>query len=314
MSTVTSSRRDFWLIVGASLSWGTVGVANQAIYAHVATNALSLAFFRLLVAAPLFVLASRLLPGRLFQVKLRDLIIMLLMGVMQALYQASYSAAIAYAGVTVPTLVALCAAPIIVALFSTLVTRERLSILTLIALVGALIGTFLLVEARPHTNGGNVSLLGVLLALAAGAGYAGFILCGRLLTSSYHALHVNAVAFAAGAFLLLLLAVPTGLTLSYPLWAWLLLLYLGCVPTALAYGLFQIGMRSLSATIVSIVTLCEPLAAALLAWIFFHEELGPIGLLGAALLLGAMVLILLFPKEQPARDILPVQGEPVDPL
>lgn len=299
MSTATSSRRDFWLIVGAALSWGTVGVANQAIYAHVVTNALSLAFFRLLVAAPLFVLASRLLPSRRpFRVKLRDLVIMLLMGVMQALYQASYSAAIAYAGVTVPTLVTLCAAPIIVALFSTLVTRERLSLLTLIALVCALIGTFLLVEARPHTGGGSVSLLGVLFALCAGGGYAGFILCGRLLTSSYHPLHVNAVAFTMGALLLLVLALPTGLTLSYPLWAWLLLLYLGCVPTALAYGLFQIGMRSLSATVVSIVTLCEPLAAALLAWIFFHEELGLLGLLGAFVLLVAMALILLFPGRK----------------
>ena len=297
MLTHTSSRRDFWLIVSASLSWGTVGVANQAIYAHVATNALSLAFFRLLVAAPLFVLASRLLPGRRpFHIKPRDLIIMMLMGVMQSLYQASYSAAIVYAGVTVPTLVALCAAPIIVALFSAFVTHEGLNPLTLGALVCALIGTFLLVEARPHTSGGGVSLLGVLFALCAGGGYAGFILCGRLLTDTYHPLHINAVAFAVGALLLLLLAVPTGLTLAYPLWAWLLLLYLGCIPTALAYGLFQVGMRSLSATVVSIVTLCEPLAAALLAWIFFHEELGPLGLLGAVLLLGAMTLILLFPS------------------
>jgi len=54
-------------------------------------------------------------------------------------------------------------------------------------------------------------------------------------------------------------------------------------------------MRSLSATIVSIVTLCEPLAAAVLAWILFHEQLGLPGLLGAALLLAAMALILLFP-------------------
>lgn len=301
----TSSRRDFWLIVGASLSWGTVGVANQAIYVHVATNALSLAFFRLVIAAPLFVLVSRLIPGRrVFRVKPRDLGIMVLMGVMQAIYQASYSAAIARAGVTVPTLVALCAAPIIVALFSAFVTREQLSLFTLIALACAVVGTFLLVEAGPHTGG--VSLLGVLLALLAGTGYAGFILCGRLLTTHYYPLHVNAVAFATGALLLLLLAVPTGLTLTYPLWGWLLLLYLGCIPTALAYGLFQVGMRSLSATVVSIVTLCEPLAAALLAWIFFHEEPGLSGLLGALLLIGAMALILLPPRR--IAGLPPVQS------
>ena len=75
------------------------------------------------------------------------------------------------------------------------------------------------------------------------------------------------------------------------------MLYLGCVPTALGYGLFQIGIRSLSATVASIVTMCEPFTAALLAWIFFHEELGPLGLLGAGFLLGAMAIIMLIPSK-----------------
>jgi DME family drug/metabolite transporter len=76
-----------------------------------------------------------------------------------------------------------------------------------------------------------------------------------------------------------------------------MLLYLGCVPTALGYGLFQIGMRSLSATLASIVTMCEPLTAAILAWLLFHEELAPLGLLGAGLLLGAMAIIMLVPRK-----------------
>jgi DME family drug/metabolite transporter len=136
-----------------------------------------------------------------------------------------------------------------------------------------------------------------LLAFLAAGGYAGFILCGRLLTSRYHPLHVNSVAFGTGALLLLFLALPTRLVVVYSGWDWLILLYLGCIPTALAYGLFQVGMRSLSATVVSIVTLCEPLTAALLAWILFHEQLGLLGLLGAALLLGAMASILLRPAK-----------------
>ena len=229
----TSSRRDFWLIVCAALSWGTVGVANQAIYAHVATNAISLAFFRLIIAAPLFILASILLPGRrILRVKPRDLTLMILMGAMQALYQASYSAAIALAGVTVPTLIALCGAPVIVALLSAPLMHERLHRLTFVALLCALGGTFLLVAAHPVVGG--VSLISVFFSLLAASGYASFVICGRLLTGLYHPLHINSVAFGAGALFLLFLALPTGLTLAYPLWAWLLLLYLGCIPTALA--------------------------------------------------------------------------------
>lgn len=49
--------------------------------------------------------------------------------------------------------------------------------------------------------------------------------------------------------------------------------------------------------VASIVTMCEPLTAALLAWILFHEQLGPFGLLGAGCLLGAMSVILLVSGE-----------------
>ena len=289
-----TSRRDFLLIVCASVSWGTIGIANQALYAYGATNALSLTFLRLAIATPLFFLASWTRLGRrLFHIKHRDLAVMICMGSMMALSQTFYVAAIPSAGVTISTLIAICIVPVIIALVSTLVTRERLTPLTLFALIGAVGGTVLLVVARPHLHEGSVSLLGVFFAFLSACAYAGFILCGRRLTGSYHPFQINLVAFGTGAMLLLLCASSTRLMLAYPASGWLLLLYLGCVPSALGYALFQTGIRSLSATVASIVTMCEPLTAALLAWILFHEELGPIGLLGAGLLLGAMAVILL---------------------
>ena len=301
MLSQNTSRRDFLFIVCASVFWGTVGIANRAIYESTATNALSLAFWRLAIATPLFVLASWRFSGRrpfsIRHIKPRDLGVMLLMGGLQAIYQACYSAAIPYAGVTVSTLIALCAAPVMVALFSTLVVREGLTLATIIALISAVGGTVLLLLARSRPGVENVSWPGVLLALLAAGGYAGFIICGRFVSGNYDPLHVNTVAFGVGALCLLLLGPSTRLVLVYPVWGWLLLLYLGCVPTALAYALFQIGIRSLSATVVSIVTLCEPFTAALLAWLIFREALSLLGLLGAGLLLVAMVLILLGPRK-----------------
>jgi DME family drug/metabolite transporter len=295
MSSQHSSRRGFWFVVCASVLWGTAGVVTQAIYTQSATTTLSLAFLRLAIAAPLFFCVSWLLRDkRILHIKRRDLGIMLLMGAMQALYQASYIAAITYTGVTVSTLIAICGAPVIIALVTVFIAKERLTAITLVALVCALAGTMLLVSPRPHTSQTTISMLGVLLALLSAGGYATYILCGRLLTSYYHPLHINAVAFGTGALLLLpvLVVSPGGLILTYPTESWLLLIYLGCIPTAFAYALFQAGIRSLTATIASILTLCEPLTTAVLAWIFFHEELGLPGLLGALLLLGAMLLLM----------------------
>ncbi|HZS87474.1 MAG TPA: DMT family transporter [Chloroflexota bacterium] len=77
----------------------------------------------------------------------------------------------------------------------------------------------------------------------------------------------------------------------YPPQGWLLLVGLGLIPTAAGHLLFQSGMRTTPATAASILTLMEPLTATILAWILFGERLGPGGLPGALLLLGALAVL-----------------------
>ncbi len=298
MFSQPTSRRDFLFIVCASISWGTVGIANQTLYIFSVTNALSLSFLRLAIATPLFFLVCWIRLGpTLFCIKPRDLGVMMLMGSLIAFSQACYVAALTSAGVGVATLIAICVAPVIIAVFSAFITREHLTSMTLIALVAAVSGTILLVGIRSHAGQGTVSLVGIVLAFLSACGYAGFILCGRLLSNRYDPFQVSSVAFGTGALMLLVCAASTRLVLVYPAWGWVILLYLGCVPTALGYGLFQVGMRSVSASMASIVTMCEPLTAAILAWLLLHEELGPLGLLGAGFLLAAMGVLVLFPEK-----------------
>src|SRR5690242_1821052 len=192
-----TSRRDFLLVICASVSWGTIGIVNQALYALSATNALSLTFFRLAIATTLFFLASWMQLGRqLFHIKRRDLAVMVGMGSLMALSQTCYVAAIPNAGVSISTLIAICAVPVLIALCSTVMTRKSPTPLAFVALLSAVGGTVLLVAARPQLNeGGNVSFIGVLLAFLSACAYAGFILCGRWLTGSYHPLQINFVAF-----------------------------------------------------------------------------------------------------------------------
>lgn len=294
-----TSRSGLGLILCAAILWGTVGITTQALYNLSQTNALSIGFFRLAIAALILLVACSWRQGRrIMQIRPRDAVIMALIGALLALYQACYFMAISYSGIAIAALITLCTAPVIVAIASLTFTRERLTTTTVIAFLCAIGGTALLVAARSTTGILNPSLIGIFFALAAASAYAGVILGGRRLAGQYHPLHINAVAFGAGAIVLLCFALPTGFVISYHAQGWLLLLYFGTIPTALAYGLFMIGIRSTPATVTSIVTLCEPLTSAVLAWIFFGERLGPLGLLGAFLLLSA-ILLLAKKKESP---------------
>jgi drug/metabolite transporter, DME family len=287
------SRRGLLLILLAALLWGTVGVATKGLYILSDTNALSIGFFRLAFATPVLLAACwHTLGRRAFRVAPRDLGPIMLIGVMMALYQVCYFAAIARVGVAVAVLVTLCTAPVLVALLAPLLLRERLSGAALPALVCALVGTAMLVWIDPGEVGlRRDTVIGVLLALGSALGYAVMALCSRALAGRYHPLQPISIGFGVGMLVLLPFALTSGMTVVYPLAGWLLLLHLGLLPTALAYVLFLAGMRHTTATVASIVTLVEPLISTLLAWLLFGERLGPLGALGAALLLGAIGLL-----------------------
>ncbi len=288
-----SSTHGLSLIVLSAVLWGTVGVAVKVIYGLAETNPLSIGFFRLAIAAPaLFWACWWTLGAGMFRVVRRDLVSMMLIGVMMALYQVCYFSAIAKVGVAIAVLVTLCIAPIFVALLSLWLFREKLTSRLLLALTFALIGTVLLVGVQPNGAGAlHNTVVGVLLALGSAFGYAVIALCSRTLAQRYHPLQSLTIGFGTGAIVLLPFALSNGFVVSYPAVGWMLLLYLGLIPTVLAYVLFLYGIRHTTATVASITTLLEPLTSTLLAWLFFKEQLSVFGLMGGILLIGAIVLL-----------------------
>ncbi len=291
-TTHAQARHGLVLILMAALLWGTVGIATKAIYNTTDTNALSIGFVRLALATPALLLACWTARSEMIQVRGRDLGLMLLIGLTMALYQLCFLAAIPLIGVAVTTLVTLCTAPAIIALLAALLLGESLTKRVIVALLAGITGTIVLSWADPSaTNNQTATITGVALALVAALGYSIMTLCSRALAGRYHPLQPMTIGLGAGAAMLLPFALASGITLSYPATGWALLLYLGLIPTALAFVLFLTGMRHTTATVASIVTLLEPLTATLLAWVLFGERLGPWGLVGAALLLGAIATL-----------------------
>src|SRR5450432_2869251 len=108
----TSPPNGFWLVTGASIIWGTIGVVTQAIYNIDSTTSLFINLARLLIATPVLLVACWRVVGRAtFHIRRRDLLIMLLGGIFLAVSQAGYFASIYYAGVTIATLLTICVAP-----------------------------------------------------------------------------------------------------------------------------------------------------------------------------------------------------------
>jgi drug/metabolite transporter, DME family len=285
-------RHGLALVMLAAATWGTIGVTAKAIDGLVTTTPLSVGFFRLALAAPALLFSCWLILGReMFQVRRRDVGMMTLIGLMTALYQVCFFGAIARAGAAAAAVMTVCMGPVMVALLSIYLTGERLTAFVGLALGCALAGTALLVAGRPNNSMQSATVSGVGLALGGALAQAILTLVSRALAGRYHPLQPIAIGFSVGAVLLLLWTLATGFVVQYPWMGWVLLGYLGFVPTAAAYGLFLAGLRSTPATTASVATLMEPLTSTVLAWLLCGERLGMLAGLGILLLFSAMGLL-----------------------
>jgi DME family drug/metabolite transporter len=78
-------------------------------------------------------------------------------------------------------------------------------------------------------------------------------------------------------------------------------LYLGAIPTALAYVLFSRGLRSLSSGETATLVLAEPLTAALLGIVALGEQPSLTAAIGAGLVLAGLVVLAAGGRRAPAR-------------
>ena len=220
-------------------------------------------------------------------------------GVGVAGYQLCFFAAVHDTGVAVGTVVALGSAPAFAGLGAWLVDRTRPRSAWAVATGLAATGVALMALGGATAE---VSVRGVVLALGAGASYAVFTLASkRLLNDGAAVERVMAAVFTVGAVLLLPVLVLGDI-------AWLaraeglaMTLWLGAVPTALAYILFARGLRLLPAGEVATLTLAEPLTATALGAIVLGER-------PRALALGGIDLVLV------GLAVLAVRGRRGDPM
>jgi DME family drug/metabolite transporter len=287
------------LIAVAAASWGTTGATMTLLSRDAAASPLLVGWSRLAIAAPCLVLAAAAVarrgarhPTRRAWPSLRDLPLCAALGLAMAAYQVCYFRAVTLVGVAAAALLAICSAPLLIAVLAAALLGERLTSLVRLSLGMAVAGTALLVVGPRGLDQvtGHFGL-GALLALGAGVSYAVYAVAAKGLSARVTPLAVAAITFALAAVFL----APALLAEEAPVRAlsagWPLFLYLGVGPTAVAYALFTAGLTRVPATAAGIVSLLEPLTATTLGLVVFGERLGTVGAAGALLLLLALALL-----------------------
>jgi len=230
---------------------------------------------------------------------------LLLTGAAVAVYQLAFFEAVARTGVAVGAIVAIGSGPVVAGVLERVLDGvwpgRTWAVATALATAGVAVLTL------ASTGSAELAPDGIALALLAGGAYAGYTVIAKdLIRTGHGPTGVMGASFGIAA-VLLLPVLALGQT------AWLheargigLALYLGLLPTAVAYVLFARGLRRLSASDVTTTVLAEPLTAMLLGTLALDERIGPLGLVGAALVLAGLAALALAPG---GRTPSPVAAE-----
>lgn len=215
-------------------------------------------------------------------------------GGLTAVFEVLYFTGIALAGVGLATLVAIGSAPMWVALWDWWRRGDRPSGRRVVALVLALAGLGALLGSSLAVGDG--ALLGVGVAAVTGAAFAGVTVVNRVPVPGLGAARLTALSFSAGGLMLVPVALVLGWGAPAGGVAWTYAVALGVVSTALAYVAYLAGLTTVPPFVATVVSLLEPLVAAVLGALVLSERIGPWGLAGGAALGAAIVLL------RPQRD------------
>lgn len=306
VSASLRARSGVLAIAGGAVLWGTTGVVAHAVHVRTGLSGTSIAFYRTFSAALVVAAFRGRAMVRLVRVaRRRELGALALAGATLGVSQGLYFVAVADAGVSLATLICIGAAPIAVAGASA-VSRRRWPTIGLLATLACALAGLVMITTSTSSAPGPHAVAGVLAALGSGLAYAASTVLSGPLAGIADSWTLTGATSTVGSLTLAPAAMIAGLgfapdTVTVPA-----LLYLGVVPTVLAYGLFFGGLRTTSTDVAAVLTLLEPLAATVLAVGLLGETLTPAGWAGATLLLAAVGGLLARRPETPVEAGVPM--------
>ena len=178
------------------------------------------------------------------------------------------------------------ATPAFVLFFARMLLNERITKRRLLALALATLGVIAVIDPRSAQLDSDL--------------FAGnLILIGAAVTWALYSVLVRKVASDVNVLMFTMLAFVGGLPVSVPAGAWELstvgvgeislgvvggVLFIGIISTALAMVLWNTAFAYVDASLASLTFFAQPVIGTLLGWLFLHENITPLFLLGGVLI------------------------------
>lgn len=296
--------KGYRYVISAALLWGVSGSAAKFLFLSGVT-AFQLVQIRLTITAIGLLFWLGLRHRHLLRIDGKDLGYFIAFGVVgMAAVQFTYLYAISKIHVAAAILLQYLA-PTFIVLHSVVIAREKLSRTNLVALVVATIGCYLVVGAY-NLSLLSMNLAGIVSGILSAVCFAWYSIHGEYGMRRYNPWTVLFYAMVFAAITWNICHPP--LEAFFHAWSWqqwFWMIYIGVLGTLVPFGLYLEGINLIRSTRASITATLEPITAGVIAYLFLGEVMAPLQLLGAVLVIAAVILLQLSKeRDDNAPDLI----------
>ncbi|MGL5328710.1 MAG: DMT family transporter [Peptostreptococcaceae bacterium] len=279
-------QNGYLLITIAATLWSTLGLfANKLM--DIGLTPEQIAFSRLFIGFLILALYSLIKSPKDLKISKQGAFYALLVGLIcQAGYNTFYFNAIESVGVSVSA-VLLYTSPLFVALFSSIIYKEKVDAIKKISLFICFTGSIIAVTGGSLKDFTSLNPVGILLGISSSIAYSCLPIITRKALNYCSSMTFIMYSFLFGAMFMTLLAKPLDI-INYISNAesLLFIIGIGLVPAAIAYIFYFKGIETgLDLSIVGIISSVELVMSAILGWTILSEDFSFIKLFGILIMM-----------------------------
>jgi drug/metabolite transporter (DMT)-like permease len=284
------TRLGYVYVVFAALMWGLSGSSAKFLF-NSGITPFQLVQLRLTISAALLFLCLLVRFSSLLRIDYKDIFYFILFGTVgMAGVQFTYLFAISKIKVAAAILLQYLA-PSFIALHSVVFMREKPSQRTLIALIGAILGCYLVVGAY-NIEIISMNIVGIISGILSAITFAWYSIHGEYGMRRYNPWTVLFYALFFGAVVWNILHPPLEAFMhDYSLLQWLWILYIGVLGTLVPFGLYLEGINLIRSTRASITATLEPITAGIISYIFLNEIMETLQIIGGIIVIASIILL-----------------------